>query len=217
MADLKRQTAYKVFVGDLISGDFVKGLGEWEPNYVLIGEKKVSRANIIASVISKYETPDKNYSAIDVDDGSGVISLKTWKEDVELLGGLKVGDLVLVIGRTRQYNDQVYITPEIVKVLTDFTWSKLRKVELEKIWGKREEIKVKQENSNNLVVSEEVVGKVTETSRQKVLNIIEKEEVDLKRLIELSNLEAEEVKTIVQALLKEGEIYEPKPGVLKIV
>ena len=31
MADLKRQTAYKVFVGDLISGDFVKGLGEWEP------------------------------------------------------------------------------------------------------------------------------------------------------------------------------------------
>jgi len=217
MADLKRQTAYKVFIGDLIKGDFVKGLGEWEPNYVLVDDKKVSRVNIIASVISKYETPDKNYSAIDVDDGSGVISLKTWKEDIILLDGLDVGDLVLVIGRTRQYNDQIYITPEIVKILTDLTWSKLRKAELEKIWGEREETKLRQETSPTLVVSEEVVGKVTETSRQKILNIIEKEEVDLKRLIELSNLESDEVKTIVQTLLKEGEIYEPKPGVLKIV
>lgn len=210
---IQRQTAYKVFIGDLLSGEYVKELGEWDPNYLLIKDKKVSRINIVASVISKFETPEQ-YVSLDVDDGSGVISLKTWKEDVKLFDGVKIGDLVLVVGRVRQYNDQIYVTPEIVKVLQDFGWSKLRKLELERIWGKREEVKVGQEKKPELVVTEEAV---TETSRQKVLNIIEKEEVDLKRVVELSNLNSDEVKVIVQNLLKEGEIFEPRPGVLKII
>lgn len=209
-----RQVAYKVFIGDLLTGDFVKEIGEWDPNYVLIKDTKVARVNIIASVISKFNTPGKDYISVDVDDGSGAISLRSWREDVKLLEKLNIGDLILVVGRARQYNERVYVTPEIIRVLQDFGWSRLRKLELEKIWGKREEIKVVQQKTDELVVEEEVIS---ENTRQKILNIIEKEEVDLKRLVELSNLGLDEVKSIVQDLLKEGEVYEPKPGVLKLV
>jgi len=213
-----RQTAYKVFIGDLLSGKFIEEKGEWDPNYILIKDKKVSRVNIIANVISKYEAMDKNYASLDIDDGSGVISLKSWKEDVGLLEKIKIGDLILIIGRARQTNNQVYVSPEIIKVFQDFKWGRLRRLELEQFWGKREEIKtVKQEEKTNLVVTEENVDDVTESARQRILSIIEKNEVDLKRLIELSSLNPDEVKTIVQTLLKEGEIYEPKPGVLKLV
>lgn len=213
-----RQTAYKVFIGDLLSGEFVEEKGEWDPNYILIKDKKVSRVNIIANVISKYEAMDKNYASLDIDDGSGVISLKSWKEDVSLLEKIKIGDLILIIGRARQTNNQVYVSPEIIKIFQDFKWGRLRRLELEQFWGKREEIKtVKQEEKTNLVVTEENVNDVTESARQRVLNIIERNEVDLKRLIELSSLNPDEVKVIVQTLLKEGEIYEPKPGVLKLV
>ena len=63
-----RQTAYKVRIKDLFSGTYAKEEGEFGINYVLFKNKKISRVNIIANVIEKYENEDKSYGVIDFDD-----------------------------------------------------------------------------------------------------------------------------------------------------
>ena len=49
----KRQVAYKTAISDILKADYVKEEGEWVPNYVKIGDKKVSRVNILAVVVGK--------------------------------------------------------------------------------------------------------------------------------------------------------------------
>ena len=36
-----RQTAYKVWMSNLLNSEFVKEEGEWQPNYVLLNEHRV--------------------------------------------------------------------------------------------------------------------------------------------------------------------------------
>ncbi|MFA5176408.1 MAG: OB-fold nucleic acid binding domain-containing protein [Candidatus Nanoarchaeia archaeon] len=113
MADFIRQVAYKVWIRDLVNCPYY--LGELESSYSLINNKRVSRAHVVATVIQKFESENKEYLTVTIDDGSGDIRLKTWKEDIKLISNLEVGDLILVIGKVKKYNDEVYLVPEIVK------------------------------------------------------------------------------------------------------
>ncbi len=205
----QRQTAYKIWIGDLLKAEYVEQKGEWDPNYFLINGNKVSRVNIVASVVNVYENPDKTMKSVDVDDSSGSVSLKVWSDDFKVLEGLEVGDIYLIIGRCRNSSGQIFVTPEIVKKL-DNNWAKLRKLELEKLYGKIERV----ESGRN---SEEV-EKPFDNSRQKVLNILENsEEVSFDDLREKTNLSEEDLKNIISDMVKEGQVFEPKPGYLRIV
>ncbi|MDD5133346.1 MAG: OB-fold nucleic acid binding domain-containing protein [Candidatus Nanoarchaeia archaeon] len=113
MADFIRQVAYKVWIRDLVNCPYY--LGELESSYSLINNKRVSRAHVVATVIQKFESENKEYLTMTIDDGSGDIRIKTWKEDIKLISTLQVGDLVLVIGKVKKYNDEIYLVPEIVK------------------------------------------------------------------------------------------------------
>lgn len=199
-----RQTAYKIRIKDLFSGTYVIEEGEWAPNYILFKDKKISRVNVIANIIDKYENEDKSYGAIDLDDGTAVIKGKVWKEDVQLLENINIGDPVLVIGKVKEFNNERYLMPEIIKVLDNTAWAELRKIELEKIYGKEpQEVEIKEP---------------TISSRQKVLSFIEKsEEVNEEELLNKIELDKEEVLKVINELIKEGEIYRPTPGCLRIV
>lgn len=211
-----RQTAYKVWVSDLNKGKFVVQHGEWEPNYVEVGDLKVSRVNVIVTVINEFK--NEGYRSVDIDDGSGVIRAKVWKDDVALLENIGIGDSILMIAKVRQFNDQTYLTPEIIKKLDNLDWIKVRKLELEKNFGGREkeERKLEEDKPVETKVVEEKV--LSENTRQKILNIVEVEdEISKEALIEKSGLPAEEVEQVIQDLLKEGEVYTPRAGVLKVV
>jgi len=121
----KRQVAYKVKVVDMLTGRYVKEEG-WLPNYVDLGERKVSRANIIGVLVSK-DTDTENGSATFVlDDGSARIPLRFF----DFSDSLIVGDIVNVIGRPREFGSERYIVPEIVRKVTEPKWVELRKLEL---------------------------------------------------------------------------------------
>lgn len=205
-----RQTAYKVWIGDLIKSKYVEQPGEWDPNYFLINDVKVSRVNLVASIVSVYENQDKTMKSVEVDDGSGSVSLKAWGDDINLLTNLNIGDTCLIVGRPRNNNDQLFVTPEIIKKI-DSTWVKLRKLELEKLHGKRDKVKNEAQNT-------EAVEKPVESSRQKVLNILEKSgEITFQDLTSKSGVNEEELRKIIDELLKEGEVFEPKPNYLRVV
>ncbi|MBI2499454.1 hypothetical protein HYV88_04395 [Candidatus Woesearchaeota archaeon] len=226
----QRQVAYKVWISDLINGKFVEEEGEWDPNYVIIRNNlKVSRVNVIASVVNKYKNDENSYAYITIDDGSGAIDVRAWREDIGLFDKCEIGDLILLIGRTKEFNDDIYVIPELIKRLDNNNWAKVRKLELEKEFGAP--VKVDKESigekkliinvndKGGIIVKEESASEMlTQTSRQKVLDYIsKKEEVTYDDIIENLKIDEKEVNEIVKELLREGEIYQPKPNYLKVI
>lgn len=201
----QRQIAYKVRINDIIVNNYVEDKGEFQPNYVIIKGKNVSRINLIANVIDKYTNEEKSYGSLDLDDGTGVIKAKIWGEEIKLLDDIEIGSLILVIGKIKEYNEERYIQLEIVKVLDNMKWIDLRKVELDKYWGKQEP-------------KEEITEEIINSPRQKVLSLIlQNEEINIEELSKRLGIEKEEIQGIIKTLLKEGEIYQPRPGVVKAI
>lgn len=229
----KRQTAYKVWISDLINHEFIKQQGEWDPNYVQLGNKRISRVNVIATVIDKTKTDDNSYTSLIIDDGSESISVKAWRDDINLIDNIEIGSAILLIGRVREYNNQIYLTPEIVRPITNLNWVELRKKELMKEYGtptKFEKVaddNIKPSNqeefiSESLITEEDVIEESnTESDRQKLLSKIDKMNSDnginTEDIISDSGLDENKARSIIQELLKEGEIFEIAPGKVKII
>ncbi len=218
-----RQTAYKVWISQINSSQFVVGNGEWEANYFVVNNHKISRVNIIGSVILKYQNDSGDYVTITIDDGSSNIRAKVWKEDTRILNKINVGDLILLVGRVRKFNEEMYISPEIAKKLDDLSFAKLRLLELKKIYG---EIKTKEDNS--LVINEEksyqeelIEDSSSINKRQKILSIIEKLDsdngVDIIEVINNSKFPLSEAQGILHELIRDGEIFEISSNRIKLV
>ena len=224
-----RQTAYKVWIADLVNGEYISPGGEWVPNYVQINDKKVSRVNIIANSIAKFQNEEGTYISLTLDDGSDNITLKVWNEDTKILEDINIGDMILTIARVKQYNNQVYLVPEIVKKLEKSEWIILRKKELMEEYGERVQTeKVEEKVEEEPIITEQpniqeetVEDNSSESERQKLLSIIEKtdsgEGVDITQLATESNLGEQNTNNLIQDLLKEGEIFEIKPGRIKLI
>lgn len=225
---VQRQTAYKVWISDLHSNEYVKREGQWESNYIRIENREISRVNIFATVVQKYENPESSYNSLTIEDGSDTIRVKAWGDDVNLIKNVNVGDMIMLIGKLKKYNEEVYILPEIIKPLNDVNWFLVRKLELLGDYGKpnkpirKEVIKSdkKIETEPQLKLEEEKIDS-SYSKRQEILNIIEKlsieEGIDLPRITSECEYSDDEIKEIIEDLLKNGEVYELKPGKLKIL
>ena len=219
-----RQTAFKLWLNDIKNGQYFKEEDEFFPNYVLFKYQKISRVNIIANVVVKFENPEGSYSSITLDDGSGNIRVKCWRENIKILDDIDIGNTVLVIGRIREFNKEIYITPEIVRNIEP-GWAFVRRLELEKLhWipiNNSPVVKEKEAVNYDNVEEESVEEIQIENNRQKILNLIEKLDIDsgadFSDIIKKSNIGKDEAKKLIEELLKEGEIFELKPGRLKLI
>jgi len=125
-----RSIAHKVKIEDLVRGKFVRS-SETEPSYLLTPwDQRILRVHTIATVIDKFISEDQNYGTLRVDDGSETIRLKAWRQDVQTLAGFKVGDLVEVIGRVREYEGEIYLVPEVIARVEDPNWELVRELEI---------------------------------------------------------------------------------------
>jgi len=196
-----RQVAYIINLKDLSNGTFVKEEG-WSPNYVSISDKKVSRVNFIAAIINVEQ--ENNVQNMLVDDGTGKISLRNFEAPFNVT----VGDIVLIIGRVRQFGNEIYITPEIIKKNIDTKWSA--------VW---KELALKQDVQVVPKIEEKVEEiSITEEPKSNVNSILEK----IKELDDGSGANYEEIlkttdEKTISSLLQQGEIFELKPGKLKVL
>ncbi|MEA3430451.1 MAG: OB-fold nucleic acid binding domain-containing protein [Nanoarchaeota archaeon] len=206
----QRQTAFKTWIIDIIRGKYFVEEG-WTPNYILTQKnKKISRLNIISTIIN-ISKEDDIQQFIYVDDGSAEIAIRSFNE-INYFKGLKVGDIIQIIGKVRTYNDEKYIVPEIIKKINNTKWLIVRKLELGEI-----ETKIQEEKINP-----ELIKKDTETPEKKSNN-----EIDpiLEKIKELDNGDGADFQEIVKLsneqtinnLLMNGEIFELKPGKLKVL
>jgi RPA family protein len=205
---VSRNTAYRLWISDINSSKYTKSFGEFESNYIEFKDKRVSRVNIISTVINKYETD--TYSSLLIDDGSSQISLKAWNIDKKIIDKANIGDVMLVVGKIRQnnLNTSLYIQPEIIKKI-DEKWLLARKKELEKEYGAPAIVESNQDIKKDELKIEEV--KVSnESVRTQILNLIDKLDNDegvLKDKI-LNSINSSKTQEAIEELLREGEIFE---------
>ncbi len=125
-----RATAKKVKVEDLINGEYNR-TPEGEPNSLTTPwEQEVLRVNLIATVVDKFVRDDGGYATLHLDDGTGIIRAKAWGDDVEDLDNYGEGDIVNVVGKVREYDEEIHVVPEIIRELDDPNWELVRELEI---------------------------------------------------------------------------------------
>ncbi|MBI2139513.1 hypothetical protein HYU14_01205 [Candidatus Woesearchaeota archaeon] len=200
----KRQIAYKTSIKDILEGTYTKEEGDWVPNFVMIGDKKISRANIIGVVVSSDAQENSVYQSITLDDGTGRISVRSFEEHAAL-GNAAVGDMVMVIGRPREYLDERYLVLEIVKKV-DRGWGELRKYEL------AQSLKMPSMSPESPPIQKE---EVTHT----IFSLVKEKDsgpgADMQEII--NNLARQDAEWLIKKMVAEGELFEVRPGKLKVL
>lgn len=201
----KRNVAYKLRIGDILKSKPIMSESsspEEQKRFMFLelGDKKIVRVNVLANVIEKYvQEGEKKYASITVDDASGQIRLKNFGEEIEMLKNLSQGDTVQIIGNVREYNSELYILPEIVKVV-DPRWLLVRKLEIQ---NSRKDMPL-QTNAPLRDILLEKIKKSESEGGMDVDTII----MDTEASPDLINQE-------IKKLLEGGLIYEPRPGKLR--
>ncbi|MAH33090.1 hypothetical protein CL615_01735 [archaeon] len=203
----KRQIAYKTGIKDMLDSDYIKTEG-FEPNYLKINGLEISRVNVIGVVVQKLDTD--NHKNILIDDGTGEISARIF-EDNALLDKINVSDIVIIIGRPREFSAEKYILIESIKKI-DSKWAEVRKLELKRDVSKAPVVGIPAAEYNtgnkeivDLSPSNEIVNLIKELDKGEGVPIEE---------IYSKNKDADK---LVNILLKEGDVFEVKPGKLKVL
>ena len=205
---IQRQTAMRVRIVDLVSGEWVKKEG-MEPSYVITPRKEsVSRAKIAGTVVSKFISEDGNFASVTVDDSTATIQGKQWKE-TELITGVNQGDLVTMIGKVREYEGDIYMVPEIIRQVGPGEEALARLEVLAKLGKPVDEAKAGKPAEQQKTDGDQL--------RKSILAMIEGSEDGIKDsdLVEKAKVPEEELAGIINELLGEGICYEPTPGKIK--
>jgi len=200
MADtgsFKRAIAYKLRIGEVFKGKPVMD-GE-RFSFLELGDKRISRINIVANVVEKYSSEEKQYIALTIDDASGQIRIKIFGDDVLKFSNISQGDTIMIVGLLRSYNNEIYINPEIIKV-KDPRYLLVRKLEFEKDAPKIID------NHKILAVADQILKKIKESEPEGIN--AERLILELKETPDLINQE-------IKKALEQGIIYEPRPGILR--
>lgn len=199
----KRNIAYKFRIGDLLIGKPVMN-GE-KFSFIELGNKKIVRINIIGNIVDKYESGDeKKYLFFTLDDGSGQIKLKIFGDDSDRFKEFYQGQTVVIIGTLRNWNNETYISPEIIRE-TDSKYLLIRKFETERDTPA---------NTNSVQK-----GEIT-AIKDKILDLIkdaeEKGGIEIEELIKsLQDFSPSIINQEIQKFLEEGIAFEPRPGKIR--
>jgi len=230
-----RPVAYKVKIEELLNGEYRRSADGSEPPHLLSPwGLKLSRARIMGTVVDKFLRDDGSYSTLTIDDGTGVLRLKAWGRDVGRISGVGVGALVDVIGRVKEFEGEVYLTPEILMMVPDPNWEVVRDLEIVKnrrkllARGVKPKVRVRPEPTEVSAGQTEI----PDTVNAEPLPPSPSEEIKEKVLVALSGypdgagasdisgkigLDRQEVEEALKELLLDGKVYEPEAGKYRAV
>jgi len=221
----KRYPFQRLYVQEIKSGVEVKGPDG--STQFFLEEEAIPRVRIVGIVTRVFhdENSIPKHSRIIVDDGTGVIMVKTWGEDRTHLLDINVGDEVDVLGKVKSFNNVFYIAPVAVRVIEDLNWelyhrALIIKNRLEHNMSLKMGANV---NENILGISSKATSK--ELSKERIAFITQQlieylrendKEAEFSNLHEKLGFSEEEVKEAIMNLLTSGEIYFPRPDIIKL-
>jgi len=198
----RRHIAYKLRIKDILNSKYVKTEGV-NPNYLEVNGHGISRLNVIGVIIEKSYMG--SYSTLTIEDGTEKIAARSFENNL-FLDKVDVGDVVIIIGRPRKYLEEMYVLIEIIRKINPL-WARVRKLEL---------------NYFNLDDKNHVEEKYTkdvfdENSKNKILKVIK--ELDKGEGVSIEDIPSNggDIDNIVDVLLREGDVFEVRPGKLKVL
>lgn len=231
----EQNTAYRLWVSDILNPSNKKDGG------LVVSDDNIYRVNIIGTVVNSRKAEDGSFASILIDDSSGQIQVRAWKEDIGLLD-FEVGQVVQIVGRLAEYNEVIYVRPEITQKIKDFNLETLHKALLLKRYGKPQiamsswntttqttdnDSQQKEETAKEVDTETVVEEKITEekikenSPRKNILKLIEEmdgvEGADVGEIVQKSGMSENQVQEIMDDLLKNGEIFMLRPGRVKIL
>jgi len=225
-------------IEDVVLGQYIRSPDGTQPSYLLTpwGEQ-VTRVRVMGTVVEKFIREDQNYATLRIDDGSETISLRAWQEGVKELDKFNVGDIIDVIGRVREFNGEIYLTPELIIRVDDPNWELVR--ELEIIAARREAmaegVRPKFTKPEALrpgtaaaqeiagpsdEVEEEPLPVVPDEIKKRVAIALEKLDagagVESIKIANELNMELSRVNDALRVMFVEGDVFEPSPGKFRL-
>lgn len=185
---IKKFSAIKISINNLKNTTNI--IKEKEFISLSFNSETLVRVNLIGIVVSVDET------GFLLDDGTNNIFCRFF--DFFTNRKLTVGELILVVGKPRFFENQIYVSCEIIRPLEDFSWFKLRKLELEK------------EENNRANDSEKTISRVYSILK----------ELDKGQGVDISNLNSHlgyNAKFFIENLIKNGEVFKIKGEKFKVL
>ncbi|MCG3226668.1 MAG: hypothetical protein H7645_07100 [Candidatus Heimdallarchaeota archaeon] len=207
MSEFIPQPLIQLYIIDFVEGRLEKE-GDEQFRWVLITRngEKVYKIRINGTIVAKYfsegDKEKKSYANFTLDDGSDTIRVKAWEEQAEILRGFEIGEEVEVMGRPRQSDDEMYLLPDEILKIDDLNKS---------LYLRAKKIKRYAKKNYELPTEEQIVKAHDMAQMESVWSIImETEEgVELEDIISKTKLDKAIVESVIQELIKKGDIYEP--------
>lgn len=197
----KRHIAYKLRIGDILMGKPIFDQEKFK--HIELGNKTIARVNVLGNIVERFDSEgERIYTFLKLDDGSGQISLKIFADDVEKFKGIDQGLTVVVIGMVRSWNNEIYITPEIIKE-QDPKYLLVRKLETENLRSKDTSPLI--DKTQITAVKDRILGTIKAAEEEGGI------EMD-KIIMNLRDVSPEIINQEVHKLLEEGIVFEPRPG-----
>ncbi len=121
----ERMTATRVSIVDIVKGTFGKDDGD---RIISPDGIELRRVMIVGHIVSRLTGKD-NFASITIDDNTETIRAKAWGNEAAFLQEVEENILALVIGKVKEYNDEIYLVPEIIRPLPDPNFLTLHKLE----------------------------------------------------------------------------------------
>ncbi|MHA1409285.1 MAG: hypothetical protein ACTSQY_03015 [Candidatus Odinarchaeia archaeon] len=230
-----RQPSIRISVKEIINGYIEENEN---PSLLHVNTGEVYyRVKVLGIVVNKFVKEPLNfnldsdavsnegnpmYTTLELDDGTGVLSIRGWGEQAEKLNQFEIGDIAEIIGRPKQYKGVIYLLFESGVLIDDPHW--LLYHELTKV----DSGTVKKTNETNNIIREDVHSDDEASLKEEmeidapqiVLEIISSNEsgegVTLEEIKKkTNNLSNEKIIDALMHLLNLGIIYEPKPQLYK--
>lgn len=188
----KRLPAIKTDIKSVMSGRYVAKEG-FDPNYVLSPfGRKLSRIRVLGTVVDKFMSENGKFASVTIDDGSDTIRAKVFNA-LSILDGIENGDVVDLIGKVREYEEELYVMPELL-TKKDINWELLRKLELKK------------EKEDWTEKRKKILEMLKETTDLEELKKVMKERFDIEEIATEGVIEAQDMITEVsEEPTKNGE------------
>ncbi len=198
MSDIRRQTAYKCSIKQLLDGQYIHQQG-LNPNYVNLNGVHASRINILAILVSR------EGNILTIDDGSGQIQIMLFEDRLKNKN-LSLGKLLLIVGKPREHSEKIFL----VREMHNRKWMEHRKKELSLLTYCNTPKEPKIEKTE--------IPEIIENYQEKILKKIKAlDQGDGAPYQEVAqSLKMQDIDEKITELIKEGEIFEIK-GKLKIL
>ena len=218
-----RHPAVKITIKELEDSNYVEEQNQ-NPHYILTADqKKIFRVNVLGIIVHKELRGTVNNLLID--DGTEKIMVRFFEENKNLLD-LEVGEIVLILGRVREYQKEKYILPEIVKK-TNSLWLKVRARELQIATPSPESLPPERKNTaveakkekDEIIIEEDIEDNLASLPFQKIIKLITDldrgDGVFIEELLEQSPLKKTE--ELLEKMLENGNIFQNLPGKVRVL